>query len=369
MLKGMRRSIQGVNAYQAGRSLSDVMREYGLEHVVKLGSNENSYGPFPMALQAMAGEIDRVNIYPEENFRRLRILLGQRFGLGQENIGIGHGAGGVLDALSRTFIEEGDEVIVPKQTYGLYREISRLMGAALVEVPLRSYRIDLRDIRDAVTERTKLIWLCNPNNPTGTLFDRELLEPLSDMLPDSAWIIADEAYSEFADPSLLPDTVGMIKQGRNIASVRTFSKYYGLAGARIGYVIGSAELIRVYDTVSEPFNANRTGLAGAVATLRHDREAAEDAANSIRRDREELAGRLRELGCGVVPSEANFLFFSAGHDAAVLSERLVRKGVIVRPCTGWGYPEHIRVTIGTGPENGTFLKALGETLPEQAGES
>lgn len=358
MVHGIRKQAFDCEKYVSGKSMDDVMAEYGLTDVIKLGSNENQYGPYPAAMEAMQAELGRINIYPEKNYIKLKDLLGAKLGVDGSWISLGHGAGNVLDSVAKTLLEDGDEVIVPKQSYRLYREISKIMGAKVIDVPLNeNYTIDLKDFQAAITEKTKIIWICNPNNPTGSVIDKDLLDDFIDAMPENCWLVMDEAYAEFCDPALLPDMMRYIKAGKNVIYIHTFSKYYGLAGGRIGYLVANPEFVNWYDTVSEPFNANRIGLAGAVALLEHP-EDCKKYGDIMVQDREWLNQELTAMGCTVFPSQANFVFFSTPYDAAELGEKLLRKGVIVRPCGGWGYDKHLRVSIGTTEQNKKFLKEL-----------
>lgn len=372
MVKGIRKQAYGCEKYVSGKSMDEVMREYGLQKVIKLGSNENQYGPYENAKKAMEEEIALLNIYPERNYIHLKELLAEKFGVGSDWISLRHGAGNVLDSIAKTLLEDGDEVIVPQQSYRLYREISKIMGAKVVEVSLTDkYEIDMKDFAKALSDKTKIVWLCNPNNPTGSVVPKEDIDWFVDQLPENCWLIIDEAYAEFADQELLPDTVKYIKEGKNVIGIRTFSKYYGLAGGRIGYLIANPELVNWYDTVSEPFNANRIGLAGACALLEKDQENCKKYCEIMKADREMMNKKLTEMGCECYPSQANFVFFSTPYNADDVAELLLRKGIIVRPCGGWGYDKHIRISIGTTEQNKEVLKELEEafrTLSEKEGE-
>ena len=250
MSYSVRKEANIVNEYVPGKSIDEVKEEYNVERVVKLGSNENPYGPYKDAVDEMIREVSIMNIYPEKNFIKLKKILGDKYQLTEESIGIGHGAGGVLETIARTFLEDGDEAIVPTESYRLYREISKIMGAKVIEIPLnKEFVIDLDKITKAVNDKTKLIWICNPNNPTGTIVDKKKLEELIYSLPEKAWVVLDEAYYEFSDKYNMPDTVKYIKEGKNVMCVRTFSKYYGLAGGRIGYLIANPEIIKYYDKI------------------------------------------------------------------------------------------------------------------------
>ncbi len=362
-IKGLRRSVHNVNPYVPGKTIGEVEKEYQLKKVIKLGSNENSYGPFPNAIKAMENEIKSLNSYPDTNFNELKEVIANKLVVEASYIAVSHGSGGMLQTLAQTFIEEGDEVIIPLQTYGLYNEISKLMGGTIKKVPLtKDYKIDLDRIRNELTPATKLIWISNPNNPTGTLFDLDAYERLLNALPESTWLILDEAYAEFASSDLLPNTMDHIKEGKNIITVRTFSKAYGLAGARMGYAIANPKMISIIDTVSEPFNANRVALAGAIATLKMDEIYFQNCLDSIVKDRYLITNSLRKMGFDVVDTHTNFIFFTTPYDAENLSQTLLERGIIVRPCTGWNYPNAIRLTIGKSDENQEFLKVFKEII-------
>lgn len=375
--KGIRRAVHEVSAYVPGKTIEEVKRDYGLSDVVKLGSNENPYGPFPASRRAMQQEVDRLHSYPDSSFEEIKRLLGELHGVRPDSVAISHGAGGMLETIARTFIEEGDEVLLPVETYGLYREISRLMGGVTVEVPVTAdYRIDLEAMTQRISERTKLAWLCNPNNPTSTLFDLEAYAAFRDALPETAWIVLDEAYVEFAGAktggeaadsdeadggAALPDAVAELT-GHNVIVVRTFSKAYGLAGARLGYAMARPEVIRVIDTVAEPFNANRIGLAGAAAVLREDGEAYTRALEATLAERARLTAALCARGYKVADSCTNFVFFDTGADANTLATRMLERGVIVRSCASWGYPAHLRVTVGKPEHTERFLAVLDAAI-------
>lgn len=365
----VRKEANDVQAYVPGKSIEEVKEKYSIESVIKLNSNENPYGPYKAALDVMIQEVRRMNIYPEKNFIKLKKILGDKYGLTEDNIGIGHGAGGIIETVAKTFLEDGDEVIVPTESYRLYREVSKIMGAKVIEVPLdNSYTIDLDKINKAITDKTKLIWICNPNNPTATMVDNKKLENLIYSLPEKTWIVLDEAYYEFVDEDKRIDGIKYIKEGKNLMCIRTFSKYYGLAGGRIGYLIADSEIIQYYDRVSEPFNANRTGLAGAVATIELCQNDYIKYGEIIIKDREILNSELKKLGCETHKSYANFIFFSTEYEADDIAEQLLKKGIIVRSCSEWGYSKSIRVTIGTKEENNKFFKSLKEILKNKEEE-
>ncbi len=369
-IKGLRKAIYTVNPYVPGKTIGEVQREYALDNIIKLGSNENPYGPFPNAIKAMERELKCLNTYPDTNFNEIKEVIGEKFGVDTSYIAVSHGSGGMLQTLAKTFIEDGDEVLIPLETYGLYKEISKLMGGIIKQIPLKSdYTLDLDGIRKAITDKTKLIWLCNPNNPTGTVFNLEAYNLLLDSLPAHTWVVLDEAYAEFANEEILPDSIGDIVKEKNIIMVRTFSKAYGLAGARMGYAIARPEMIKAIDTVSEPFNASCVALAGAISTLNEDIENYEECLQNIKRDRERMIFELEKMGFKVVDTHTNFVFFQTPYNGAKIAQELLMMGVIVRSCEAWEYPNAIRVTVGTREEVDEFLNSFRKVIHLQEDES
>lgn len=365
-IKGVRKEVLSAEAYVAGKSMEDVKKEYDLDHVIKLGSNENPYTPFPRTIEAMQGELAQMNIYPEATFLELRERLGDMYGVGPDNIGLAHGAGGVIETIGKMFVEDGDEVIIPVESYRLYKEVCIVMGAKIVPVYVNEdYTISVERIIEKVTEKTKLIWICNPNNPTSTIIPKEGLDKLLEVLPETAWVILDEAYAEFADVEDLPG-LEYIKNEKNVIKVRTFSKYYGIAGARIGYCIAKKDVIQGYDTVSEPFNSSRIGLTAAIMSITEDKPNCDAALGKLIASRTRTIVALKDMGLEVVDSKTNFIFFKTPYNAGEIGIEMLKKGTIIRPCGGWSFPEHIRVTVGTDEEMNKFLADLKEVLAEKA---
>lgn len=362
MLK-LRKSVYNATKYVAGLTTDAVMKKYGLSSVAKLGSNENNYAPFKSTLAVMQKELARASVYPEKNYEGLRQALGKMYGLNGDWVALGHGAGNVLDTIAKMFLDYGDEVIIPNQTYGLYREVCLLMGATIVDCDLNDdYTIDLEAIKNCISDKTKLIWICNPNNPTGTIIDKEALETFIRTLPEDVYVILDEAYVEFCKEELRLDTMQLVKEGCQLLCVRTFSKYYGLAGQRVGYVVADKEVIDYYNTVSEPFNANRVGLAAAVDIIQNSKEEAKHYSDLLMKDKEYLQKELMDLGITTYQSHTNFLFSEVPITGVEFAEQLLCLGVIIRPCSGWGYPNHIRITIGTTQENEKLLQAIKQVM-------
>jgi histidinol-phosphate aminotransferase len=361
-IPGIRPSVNHATPYQPGQFIEDVRSTYNLEEVVKIASNENPYGPFPNSIAYMQREVSKLNLYPDSNFTELRAVLGQVHQVSPDCISISHGAEGMLQTIGKCFLQEGDEVILPTATYTLYSEISIIMGADVIRVPMDQYSVNLAEVEAALSERTKLIWLANPNNPTGTIVDRHDFERFLAMLPENTWVVLDEAYAEFAEAEKLPDRVALIKAGHRLISVRTFSKAYGLAGARLGYAIARPDMVSVINTVSEPFNANRVALAGALGVLEKDLQAVRKSTSRIIRERQRTEERLHRLNLDVIPSQANFVMFQTPVDAQTIFEEMLSQGVIVRPCAAWNYPHMVRVTIGTPPQMDRFFALLASLL-------
>ena len=336
MINEVRKEVYNCVPYSAGKSLDDVLEEYGLSSAIKLGSNENPYAPFHLSTKRMMDEVLNINSYPEKNFIRLKSILADRVALTPAHVALGHGAGGVLDTLAKTFISPGDEVITAQQTYGLYREISKGMGAEVKQVPLdNAFRVDLAGMAAAVSAKTKLIWLCNPNNPTGTTVDSAAFYAFVDALPSHIWLVLDEAYIEFASAESRIDVTRLIEAGKKIIKVGTLSKYYG--------------------------------LAGAVSVLTEDLATCIAYGNKIVESRQRLVAELTDAGCLCSQAETNFVFFSTDYLASDIANRLLEQGVIVRPCGAWGYHHHLRVTVGTEEQNEIFTDKFNAVLKQLKG--
>ena len=342
--------------YEPGKPVDTVARELGLDPagIIKLASNENPFGPSPRAVAAAGRAMAQGQLYPDGGCFELRAKLAETFGLGSEQFIAGNGSNEILELLGRVFLCPGDEVVMGAPAFIVYKLVTTLFEANAVEVPLSGFRHDLAAMARAVTPRTKLVFVGSPNNPTGPANGEAELLAFARNLPPHVVVAYDEAYAEYQDRA--PDLRPLIREGRPVVCLRTFSKIYGLASLRIGYAYGTAEMMTLLNRVRQPFNVNAIAQAAAIAAL-DDREFVE---RCIRQNREGMA-RMRDgllrLGFEVAPSDANFLLVKVG-DGARWFEALQRRGVIVRPLKPYGLPEWLRITIGTPEQNERVLREL-----------
>jgi histidinol-phosphate aminotransferase len=354
-----RPAVNALVPYEPGKPIEEVQRELGLERIVKLASNEGPFGPFPAALEALDRANRELNRYPDGGSYRLREAVAERHGVRLEEVAIGAGADGVLDCLAQATLDPGDELVCGWPSFASYPILARKLAAVPALVPLRDDRFDLDAILDAITARTKLVCLCLPNNPTGTTNTRDELDAYFERVPDHVLTVLDQAYFEYVEDPQYPDGVEEhVKAGRKALVLRTFSKIYGLAGMRVGYGVGPAEVVTAIVKVRRAFDVSSPAQAAALASMG-------DIAEIERRRRANSDGRaqLGEIlrGAGYPPARpavGNFLFADVGEDGRPFFERLLRQGVIVRPLHGFGAPTAIRVTVGTEEENDFFARAL-----------
>tara|TARA_B100000902_G_scaffold38142_1_gene45389 strand:+ start:3461 stop:4561 length:1101 start_codon:yes stop_codon:yes gene_type:complete len=342
--------------YEPGKPIEDVARELGLdpENVVKLASNENPLGPSPKAIEVMKSLASEVHIYPDGGGWKLRNAIAQKFSLSMENIVLGNGSNEIIEFLGHSFLRPDDEVIVANHAFVVYKLMATLFGAKTIEVDDPGFIHDLDAMANSINERTKQIFIANPNNPTGTLVTQEAIDRFMDRVPENVIVVFDEAYYEFLDSP--PDTLKFIREGRNVVVMRTFSKIQGLAGLRIGYGITTPSLASVLQKTRQPFNANLIAQEAALAAL-DDEEHQNKTKLMTDEGRDLLQNEFEKMGIEFVPSFANFVLLRVGDGDAVFKEML-NKGVIVRAMSGYKLPEWIRVSIGTMKENLRFLELL-----------
>ena len=364
-----RAAVEALTDYEPGRSVQEVSREFGipLADIIKLASNENPYGPSPSAVAAISGEFGNLHMYPWQEFTDLRRCVAEANRVEPSNVLLASGSETIVQMIPRLYIDPGDEVVVAPQTYSRYAAGSILMNAVLRNVPLRDYRFDLDAIADVVDSRTKIVWLCSPNNPTGTIVRRPEMERFLAALPETVAVVVDQAYGEFVDDPDYAEGVSLVREGhRNLIVLKTFSKAYALAGLRLGYAVADEAVCRMLDRIEEPFFLNRAATAAGPAALA-DTAWLQRTLTAVRQGRDYLQRELIQLGCDVVPSQANFVFVDVGVSGRDLFERLLRRGLIIRPADGWGYPTHVRITVGTPEQNETCISMLATELQAMRG--
>lgn len=359
-----RRAVQRLAPYVPGRPIEEVQREHGLTDVVKLASNENPLGPSPRALEAAARAARDVHRYPDGAARALRGALGERFGFPPASVVLGAGAAELIDLTLRTFCEPGDEMVVPAGIFRMFVVAAGRAGATAVEVPCRTgWRPDLDAMRARVSTSTRIVAIANPNNPTGSYVPEAEMRAFARSLPENVLLVVDEAYFEFARGvvSDYGDGLDLLREGRTVLVLRTFSKIAGLAGLRLGYGFGPADVVAAIDKVREPFNTTSVGQAAALAALDDD-EHRERTRRLTLEERARLHREVSARGLVVHPSIGNFLLVDVPVPFAPLEPEFARRGVIVRPMGGWGFPASFRLSVGTAAENGRFLTVLDEVL-------
>jgi histidinol-phosphate aminotransferase len=358
-----RPAVQALVPYEPGKPVEEVQRELGLDRVVKLASNEGPFGPFPAALEAIERTARELNRYPDGGAYRLRAALAELHGLAFEQVAVGAGSDGLVDGLSQAILEPGDEIVCGWPSFPSYVIDAKKLDAVAKTVPLREHRYDLEAMLEAVGPRTKLVYVCHPNNPTGTTNTRAELDAYFESVPEHVVTVLDQAYLEYIDDPDYPDGIReYFKRGRRVVVLRTFSKIYGLAGLRVGYAVGPEPLVTALGKVRRAFDITTPAQEAALASLG-------DATELERRRRANAEQRpvveriLREHGLDPAgPAVANFVFAEVGDDSRALFERLLREGVIVRPTHGFGAEAAIRVTVGTPDENAFLADALGRLV-------
>jgi histidinol-phosphate aminotransferase len=356
-----RKGVMELIAYVPGRAIEDVEKEYGVKRWIKLASNENLLGPSLKVVKAIREELRNIHFYPEAPCSILRTALARRFSLGEGNVVISNGADNLIFMVANAFVDEGDEVVMANPTFPVYTNTTQIMGGIPVKVPLKDFTHDLPEMLNRVNPKTKLVYVCNPNNPTGTIVTQKALEDFMSKLPERVIVILDEAYVDFVDDPNFPNGLGYVKKGKQIIVLRTFSKVYGLAGLRIGYALGREDLIKGLNQVREPFPVHRLAQVAAEAALK-DKGYEKRSVRMIRDGKKYLYRELERLRLSYVPSHANFVLIDFGRDINEVFEGLLREGIIIRPGHMWNYPTSGRVTVGTIGDHRKFIKALKKIL-------
>ncbi len=347
--------------YHPGKPISEVRRELGLTEIVKLASNENPLGPSPKAIDAIIAAAASVHVYPDGACHDLRTSIAARLDISPDSLVFGNGSDEIIHLLGLTYLCAGDEVVVAHPTFSRYESAAVLAGAHTLRVPLRDWAFDIEAMVASITDRTRLVFLSNPNNPTGGYASTDGVNRLIDSLPDRCILCIDEAYYEYAARRDYPQAIEYVRQNRNVIILRTFSKIYGLAGLRIGYGIAKRQIIGHIEQVREPFNTNALAQTAAVAAL-DDSAHLEASRSLVLEQRPMLARRLSEMDMTVYPSEGNFLWVNTHRDSQWIFDGLLRCGVIVRTGDAFDAPGYLRITIGTAQQNEKLLSALSEVL-------
>ena len=353
--------LRDLVSYEPGKPIEDVAREVGLKpsDIIKLASNENPLGPSPKALEAMHKAVERAHFYPDGGGYYLREAIAEQFGFQRENVILGNGSNEIIEFVGHAFLRPGDEVITARHAFAVYALMAQLFDAKVIEVPDPNFCHDLDAMAAAITPRTREIFITNPNNPTGTMVSQEEIDRFMEIVPDHVVVIFDEAYYEFVDNP--PDTLKYIREGReNVVVLRTFSKIQGLAGLRIGYGLGTKNIVSVLQKTRQPFNANAIAQAGAIAGLQ-DLEHQRKTRELTHAGRAYMEQQFAHMGLEYVPSQANFVLVKVG-DGNEVFKALLARGLIVRAMASYGLLEWIRVSIGTGEQNRRFIAELQEHL-------
>ena len=353
--------LKGLIPYTPGKPVEEVERELGIKGAIKLASNENPLGPSPLALRALREALPECHRYPDGGGYYLKRGLTDRLGVTPDHLILGNGCNEVMDLMARCFLLPGDEVVIADPAFVIYGMLAHLQGCNKVLVPLKNWTHDLEAMAKAVTPKTKMIFVGNPNNPTGTAVRPAEIAIFMKAIPEDVIVVIDEAYIEYVPPDMVPDSLSYVRTGRWVMVLRTFSKIYGLAGLRIGYGIAPPSMVELLDRARAPFNVNALAQRAALAALDDQHHIA-----STRKVNElgkaYLSAELQRLGLQSPPSAANFLLVDLRRDGRAVAEALLRMGVIVRPLGGPYLETHIRVSIGTPPENERFIEALRVVL-------
>jgi len=359
-----RNELASLRPYVPGKPIEEVQKEYGIEEVVKLASNENQLGPSPMAVEAVKKEIENINIYPDPASTELRVELAKLYGLEPDNIVVGNGGEQILQIIAQTFINPGDEIVTADTTFDILGIHVSFLGGKVVTVPLKDFKQDFEGFVKAITERTKLVYVCNPNNPVGNIATKEEVEYLANNVPEDVVIVFDEAYYHFAkvNPDY-PETIDILKRRPNTIILRTFSKVTGIAGLRIGFAVTSKEIATEMGKIKGTFNVNRLAQAAALGALK-DEEHIKKTVELNYKSLELMEKTFEELGLEYVKSNANFIFVNVGKDSKVVSEELLKRGIVIKAGNIWGWNTWLRVSTGTVEQTEKFLSALKEVLKD-----
>ena len=358
-------SVQELSPYVPGKPVEELAREFGLKEsdIVKLASNENPLAPSSKVTAAIAEALPDLTRYPDGSGFALKEKLAHRFNLETEQITLGNGSNDILELVARAWLAPGRNAIFSEYSFAVYPIATLASGAECRQVPAKNYGHDLEAMAAAIDDNTRVIFIANPNNPTGTWFDQAALNAFLRKVPNNVLVVLDEAYIEYAEQSDLPDGMDFLSRYSNLLVSRTFSKAYGLAALRVGYAVSSKEIAEVLNRVRQPFNVNSLAFVAACAAL-DDKEYLERSRTMNNQGMQQLEEGFKRLGLSWIPSRGNFIAVDFQRDASPINQELLQKGVIVRPIAGYGMPTFLRVSIGTQAENQRFLDALTEVLKQ-----
>jgi histidinol-phosphate aminotransferase len=358
--------VQKLAPYQPGKPIDELEREYGVSNAAKLASNENPLGPSPLAVEAMRAAAKDVWLYPDGNGFDLKTRLSARLGVEMSGITLGNGSSDILQFVMQAYVDRDSEVLFSQHSFAIYPILTQMMGASAVVPPAREWGVDLEAMLAAISDRTRVIFIANPNNPTGTWLEGKALEGFLNKVPQRVIVVLDEAYFEYAiDPATgatgYPDGMKLLGRFPNLVVSRTFSKVYGLAGARIGFGVSHPQIADVLNRVRPPFNVNSLALAAAAAALDDEEHLKKSVAMNASGLKQLYAG-FEQMGLDYIPSAANFVSVDLGRTGAPVYEALLHEGIIVRPVANYEMPNHLRITVGTGEQNERVLAALKKGL-------
>lgn len=356
-----RESILSISPYVPGKPIEEVKREFGIDDIIKLASNENPFGPSPKAVSAMQDALQTVHLYPDGNCYELRNELSQVLSIDRDQLLFGNGSDELIKMIAETFLNQKEEVIYAVPSFAEYDFATKVMAGTSVPVSMTDYRHDLTAMREAITDNTKLIFVCNPNNPTGTIVTKDEVDDFMKAMPENVVVVFDQAYLEYVTDLDYPDCLNYVREGRNVILLRTFSKVYGLAGLRIGYAIARPELISLISRVKEPFNVNSIAQIGAIEALR-DQDHVARCVESNNQQKRWLVEQFEKLDLDYIPTETNFLMIDIEMDSKACFTELLKQGVIVRTGDIFNMPTWLRITIGTESENERLIEALRSVL-------
>lgn len=356
-------NIASLKPYPPGKPLEELEREYGITDSIKLASNENPLGSSPLALKAISDHLKNLHRYPDGSGFYLRERLSQQLGVDESSIVLGNGSNEIIDLLLRTFVQPGDEVLISKPTFLVYSLMTQAVGGLSVQVNQKSFAHDLEAMADALTERTRVVFLDNPNNPSGSVISRKDFEIFRSRVPEDVLVVLDEAYMEFADPEQTFSGVEYLNSSPAVISLRTFSKAYGLAGLRVGYGVMPSEVADYLNRVRQPFNVNSLAQVAALAAL-DDEQFLQESQKVVHQGLAYLYQELAEMKLRTLPTQTNFFLIEVGYEAREVYEAMLRRGVIVRAMNAYGLDDYIRISVGRPEENQRFLAALREVMAE-----